>query len=175
MSLRSAILSFAKHGRTASECHALASIRVGPRVWMPLLLLLAISTAFVARADGVANDFVVIVHPANATRSLDRRALSKIFLKETSRWENGEQLYPVDLPRNSSTRSRFSSNVLGRSVAAVHSYWQQRIFSGRGVPPPEVSSDAEVVQYVLKRTGAIGYVASGTDIGKAKAISIGGD
>jgi ABC-type phosphate transport system substrate-binding protein len=174
MSLRSAILSFAKHGLT-SGCHALARFRLRRRVSVHLLLLLAISTAFVARADGVASDFIVIVHPANATRSLDRRALSKIFLKEISRWENGEQLYPVDLPRNSSTRSRFSSNVLGRSVAAVHSYWQQRIFSGRGVPPPEVSSDAEVVQYVLKRAGAVGYVTSGTDIGKAKAISISGD
>ena len=37
-------------------------------------------------------------------------------------------------------------------------YWQQRIFSGRDVPPPEFELDREVVEYVLKHAGAIGYV-----------------
>ena len=44
---------------------------------------------------------------------------------------------PVDLRPNAATRRLFSERMLRRSVAAVRSYWQQRIFSGRGVPPPE--------------------------------------
>ena len=64
------------------------------------------------------------------------------------------------------------ARVLRRSVAAVRSYWQQRIFSGRGVPPPELDDDAAVVRYVLKYPGAIGYVTEGTPLEGAKVVTI---
>jgi len=54
----------------------------------------------------------------------------------------------------------------------VRSYWQQRIFSGRGVPPPEVDSDADVVRFVLKYRGSVGYVSGRAEIGKAKVLTV---
>ena len=49
--------------------------------------------------------------------------------------------------------------MLKRSVAAVRSYWQQRIFSGRDVPPPEVDTENQVIKYVAGDPGALGYVS----------------
>ena len=43
-------------------------------------------------------------------------------------------------------------------------FCQKKIFSGRGVPPPEKESDEEVLEYVSKNAGAIGYVAESTEI-----------
>jgi len=63
---------------------------------------------------------------------------------------DGETALPVDLRSDSSVRRKFSESVLKRSVAAIRSYWQQRIFSGREVPPPELDSDAAVLRYVAK-------------------------
>ena len=83
---------------------------------------------------------------------------------------NGETIRPVDLPPASAIRRRFSSSVLKRSVAAVRSYWQQRIFTGRDVPPPELESDEAVVRYVTKYEGAIGYVAPSAKVGDAKVL-----
>jgi hypothetical protein len=54
----------------------------------------------------------------------------------------------------------------------VRAYWQQRIFSGRDVPPPELDSDQQVVDYVMKYPGAIGYVSGAADLKGARAVQI---
>jgi len=128
------------------------------------------STALANEADP---GFRVIVHPENPISGASRRMLATVFLKEVARWDDGIATRPVDLKPDSTARRRFSEIVLNRSVRAVKSYWQQRIFSGRGVPPPELETDRAVVEYVTKHRGAVGYVAPGTELGKAKTLSIG--
>ena len=44
----------------------------------------------------------------------------------------------------------------------MKNYWQQLIFSGQDVPPPELKTDDEVIQYVIKNPNSIGYVSSGS-------------
>jgi ABC-type phosphate transport system substrate-binding protein len=116
--------------------------------------------------------YVVIVHPSNPTASVDRKFLEEAFLKKTTRWDHGEVIRPVDQVPDSPVRRQFSDEVLRRSVAAVRSYWQQMIFSGRDVPPPELTSDEEVVKYVLKYPGAVGYVSGSADSNGAKIVSV---
>jgi hypothetical protein len=60
-------------------------------------------------------------------------------------------------------RRRFAEEMLRRPSSSLLAYWQQRIFSGRDVPPPVATTDAEVLDYVNRFEGAIGYV-SGTAI-----------
>ena len=66
----------------------------------------------------------------------------------------------------------FAQTVHGRSGSAVKSYWQKRLFSGRGVPPPEMGSNAEVVAYVERNPGAIGYVRAGQALRGVKRIDV---
>ena len=103
---------------------------------------------------------------------MPRRLLAGVFLKEVTRWDGGDTARPVDLKPDTSARRRFSEAVLNRSVAAVKSYWQQRIFSGRGVPPPELESDQAVIEFVTKHRGAVGYVSPGAAIGNAKVLQV---
>jgi hypothetical protein len=46
------------------------------------------------------------------------------------------------------------------------------VFSGRGVPPPELDSEEQVVQFVLKNPGAIGYVSGNTGIEDVRVVSL---
>jgi len=62
--------------------------------------------------------------------------------------------------------------VLKRSVEAVKGYWQQRIFSGHDVPPPEFDSDDDVVKYVLKHEGAVGYVSGNANLNGSKVLTV---
>jgi ABC-type phosphate transport system substrate-binding protein len=103
---------------------------------------------------------------------VEREFLSDAFLKKTTRWQDDEAIRPVDLRPSSATRKYFSERVHKRSVAAVRSYWQQRIFSGRGVPPPELDDDAAVVRYVLKHPGAVGYVRGDSPLEGAKILQL---
>jgi ABC-type phosphate transport system substrate-binding protein len=107
--------------------------------------------------------YQIIVHPDGpAVSGLDARFVADVFLKKVRNWPNGEPIRPVDLEPSSQVRQRFSEEVIHRPVAAVRAYWQQRLFSGRDIPPPEMGSDEAVINFVMKHVGAIGYVSSGT-------------
>jgi ABC-type phosphate transport system substrate-binding protein len=134
------------------------------------LVLLASMAAARSRASSAS--FHVIVNVANGASALDRRFLADAFLKKTTRWPGGEPIRPVDLGTESATRRRFSEDVLGRSVAAVKSYWQQMIFSGRAVPAPELDSDEEVIRYVGKYPGAIGYISGAAEPAGVKVVGV---
>ena len=111
-----------------------------------------------ARANSAA-DFVIIVNENNPAASATSEFLSDAFLKKAVQWQHGVSIRPADQRIDSPVRRAFSTTVLKRTVAAVRNYWQQRIFSGREVPPPEFDSDAAVIQYVQKHEGGIGYVS----------------
>jgi ABC-type phosphate transport system substrate-binding protein len=116
--------------------------------------------------------FVVIVNPSNPTRAASRRFLSEAFLKKTTRWPDGDVIRPVDLVPESSTREKFSQDVLKRSVADVKSYWQQVIFSGRDVPPPELADDEAVVKFVARTAGGVGYVSGSAKLEGVRTIAV---
>ena len=114
-------------------------------------------------------DFRIIVHPDNSN-GLSRDFLTDVYLKRVTRWPDGEGVHPVDQRASSSVRQRFSDAILKRSVAAVKRYWQQRIFSGRELPPPELDSDEAVVSYVVGHRGAVGYVSGSAKLDRSKAV-----
>ena len=72
----------------------------------------------------------------------------------------------------SPVRQRFTLEIYGKQVIAISAYWQQMIFSGKGVPPPEKSTDADVVAYVRDTPGAIGYVWAGADTSSVKVVAV---
>jgi ABC-type phosphate transport system substrate-binding protein len=126
-------------------------------------------SALGALADPAAG-FKIVVNGANPVAALSRREMSRLFLKKTTAWPGGQMVQPVDQLEGISVRRLFSREVLERDVPAVKSYWQQMIFSGRSVPPPEKNSDAEVLAYVRANPGAIGYVAAETEPGAGVAV-----
>jgi ABC-type phosphate transport system substrate-binding protein len=114
----------------------------------------------------------VIVHPSNPVSTIDRRFLAQVFLKKVTEWPSGDTIHPVDLRPDSTTREMFVEEVLKRSVAAVKSYWQQRIFSGRALPPPELDSEEAVILYVLTHPGSVGYVSDRANTASVKVVGI---
>jgi hypothetical protein len=120
--------------------------------------------------DAKSGQFRVIVHPSNPNSSESREFIAQAFFKRTTRWHSGEAIHPVDLRPDSAVRRAFSGDVLQRSVAAVRSYWQQRIFSGRDLPPVELESDDAVVKYVANSPGAVGYVSPTAKLGATREL-----
>ncbi len=112
-----------------------------------------------------AQGYQVVVNAGNSVASMTAGDLSRLFQKKTTRWDNGQTVIPVDLPENSSVRAAFSRSVHGKSVSALKAYWQRQIFSGRGVPPVEKVSNAEVLQYVAANASAVGYVSANATVG----------
>jgi ABC-type phosphate transport system substrate-binding protein len=114
----------------------------------------------------------VIVNAKNPATKLSKEFVTDAFLKKRTRWSGDSIIHPVDLPQSHSTRAKFSRAVLGRDVGAVRRYWAQLVFSGRGVPPPEVTDEDAVIAYVAKNAGAIGYVSATATLSGVKTVPI---
>ncbi|HEX3769562.1 MAG TPA: hypothetical protein VHV30_01800 [Polyangiaceae bacterium] len=147
-------------------------------VAVALVALLALTPAVAApqavvtaQAAGETPPFEIIVNPDIPAVVLDRKFIEDAFLKKVTRWPDGTALHPADLTPGSPVRKRFSEEILNRSVEAVWNYWQQRIFSGRDVPPPELNDDDEAAAFVLKHSGGIAYVSPRTKLNGAKVVT----
>ena len=164
--------------RRLSALHPTPRRAAGGRLsaWAALTLLafaVGCLASIPAFAEAPPEDaYRIVIHPANPTVAMDRDVMAQTFLKKVATWSHGGVIRPADLLPGSAVRRRFSSDVLGRSVSAVRSYWLQVIFAGRGAPPPEFKSDEEMIRFVLSEPGAIGYVSMRADLRGARVVVV---
>ncbi len=145
--------------------------RNGPRRQIVAACAAVLLSVVPGRAQGPGG-YRVIVNPANPVTEVERSFLLRAFLKKITHWPDGTVLRPVDQNLDSQVRRTFTEDVLGRTVAAVRNAWEQNIFDGRDVPPPELDSDAEVIDYVLRNRGAIGYVSPQAPLNGARVVRV---
>lgn len=107
---------------------------------------------------------VVVINASN-NNTIDAKIVKRIFLGKEKKFADGTETIPVNHLSDSATRQDFDSSVLGRSTSQISAYWSKLVFTGKGIPPKEVGSDAEVIELVSKNPSVIGYVdkASVTD------------
>jgi len=148
-------------------------MRVTPfHLWRIAAVALSAFVALQAYGATPAPAYQVVVDRNSAFTAVDRRFLADAFLKKVTTWPDGSIIRPADLAPSSPVRRRFSEDIVRRSVEAVKGYWQQRIFSGRDVPPPELDNDEAMVDYVLKHQGAVGYVSGAANVDALKVLSV---
>lgn len=128
---------------------------------MLALLVLWVFGALPARS---LDTYVVVVHTQNTTRTLPKEQVARLFMKKEVRWPDGTKVEPVDRDPEAAVRKSFCQSVHGKDIAAIKSFWQRQLFSGRDTPPPELASDRAVLDYVASHPGAIGYVAAETPL-----------
>ncbi len=139
--------------------------------WLTGLVLGVVTPApRVARAS--AAPFFIVVNAKNPLTGVPRAFLVDAFLKKIAEWPDGARIRPVDQHAGAPVRQSFSSSVLNRTVTAVRRYWQQRIFSGRDLPPPELASDEAVLRFVAGHTGSVGYVSTNAKFDGTKLIGV---
>jgi hypothetical protein len=135
-----------------------------------IIALVLATSAITGRAAD--ERFKVIVHPGNSIAWIERAFLCNAYLKKEIEWSDGSTILPVDLATRYSVRDQFTHEVLRKTSAQLKNYWNQRIFSGKGTPPPEARVIADVIAYVLANHGAVGYIPAEVDPGGAKVIEV---
>jgi ABC-type phosphate transport system substrate-binding protein len=106
----------------------------------------------------VKADVVAVVSAKSPITTLDKSQVVDIFLGRASRFSNGVQAVPIDQAEGSAVRDEFYGKVVGRTAAQLKAYWSKIIFTGRGQPPPSVSTDIEMKKRVSENPAAIGYI-----------------
>ena len=102
-------------------------------------------------------EVVVIVNSAN-TSAVNMDDVSRIFLGKKSSFSDGANASPYYLPAGDSVREAFDEKALGKTSSQLKAYWSKLVFTGKGSPPPEVSSAQDAVNKVATDPSAIAYV-----------------
>lgn len=135
-------------------------------------LLFAAALLAAGAGSAAAAGFKVIVNKDNPAPGLPKSKVGMMFMKMVSKWDGGAAVEPADQAASSPVRAAFSAEIHGRSVEAIQTVWQRAVFAGRGEPPPELASDAEVAAWVAARPGGIGYVSEGFASDQVKVLPL---
>jgi ABC-type phosphate transport system substrate-binding protein len=118
-----------------------------------------------------AGTVIVIANKGVASSSVSRDEIQRMFLGKKTTWENGKKVVPVD-QKGGRVQSGFLAEILKKTEAQYDSYWKQAVFTGVGLPPKSFETDAEVVQFVEKTDGAVGYIDSDSPHAAVKKLDI---
>jgi len=116
-----------------------------------------------------AADVSVIVHPSNAN-AVDASTIEKIYTGKVKTFADGSKATPVRLSEGNPVSEEFNTKALNKSASQLKAYWSKLIFTGKGTPPKEVDSDAELLKLVATNPDHIGFVASGSVTGDVKVV-----
>ena len=106
-----------------------------------------------------------------AEKRISADELKRIFLQTKASLEDGTHVQPV-LAKQGAAHEAFVKTYLGKTDAALQTYYRGLVFTGKGSMPKTVDSDSEVVAYVTKTKGTIGYISGTSDAAGAKTLEV---
>src|SRR5664279_997754 len=127
---------------------------------MKTALRILLCALVVATAPAVAQDsgaIVVIAHP-NVGR-VDAATVQRLYAGRAIE-VGGNPVVVVNLPPGNAVRERFMTQVLVQDDEKYVAYWTVRRHIGKGIPPRELKSAAEVMDFVQNTPGGLGYIAA---------------
>ena len=132
------------------------------RIYFLLMMLLAPGVIF-------AGDIVVITSPTTALDASSVKDVRNIYLGRIKS-VGDVVLKPVDMADGSTARIQFLEQVVKKTPRQFKSHWIRLVFSGKASPMTKVSSEQEVIDWVLKNTDGIGYVSQSSVTSAIKVI-----
>lgn len=99
---------------------------------------------------------IVVIGNSNVPK-IDTETVQKIY---TGKYISvaGVSVTPVGVKPGMSMRNRFLHDYLNQDEEKYTAYWTVRRYIGKGAPPAELPSPAEVINYVQSTPGAVGYI-----------------
>lgn len=98
---------------------------------------------------------VIIAHPGMP--AFDLTTLQRIYTGKVVE-VGGVRVTPLNLPPGNALRAEFLERYLNQDDAKYIGYWTVRRYVGKGTPPRELSSTAQILDFISKTAGTIGYI-----------------
>ena len=137
-------------------------------------LLIAAAVLLLGEASVQAADVKVIANASvgvSAVSAVSADELKSVYLGTKTSLRDGSHVEPV-LLKSGAVHEAFLKTYVGKTDGALNTYYRSLVFTGKGSMPKAFASDAEVVSFVEKTKGAIGYVGAGASTGSAKTLEV---
>ena len=135
------------------------------------LLALVAACAMLCSVSAFAGELKVIANSSVKADLISADEIRSVFLEERNSLADGTHVEPV-LEKGGPVHKIFLQRYLGRTDDDLRSYYRTLVFSGKGSMPKELGSETEVVAYVARARGAIGYVSADTSTEGVKILSV---
>ncbi len=135
------------------------------------LLLIVLLLILQPIAESLA-DVVVVANPRSGIESLSRDEVINIFLGRFRQLPSGLPAQPVDLPATQPEKAIFYLRLVNKDLAEINSYWSRLVFSGRTKPPVQANSTDDLLEFIAKTPGAIGYIERSRVDGRVKLVFV---
>lgn len=138
---------------------------------MKYLTQLVLAAAVLSANAAWGAEVKIIANPSVGATSVTSDELRGVFLATKSSLSDGSHVEPV-LLKSGAVHDAFLRDYVGKTDSALETYYRSLVFTGKGSMPKAFATDAQVVSYVEKTKGAIGYVSAGASTGGAKVIDV---
>src|ERR1035437_2686837 len=119
----------------------------------------------------LAGDVKVIANASVRADSITVAELRSVFLEDKRSLRDDSHVEPV-LAKSGAADDAFLREYVGTSDDALRTHYRTLVFTGTGAMPKFLDSDAEIINYVAKTKGAIGYVSSDFPAEGVKVLTI---
>ncbi|THB74093.1 MAG: hypothetical protein D6B28_02655 [Gammaproteobacteria bacterium] len=125
----------------------------------------------------VSNGAEIIANSSLFQGTISKRELRSIFSLRLKQWRTGERIIVVTYSDATSVGKTFHANfckdALGVFPHQLQQAWDRSIYSGTGVPPKKVDTLEQMLDFIAKTKGAIGYVDGGiVDVDAVDGVKI---
>jgi len=134
------------------------------KIYLFAAILVLSMSAFAADVKVIANNSIT-------ANSVSADELKNLFLETNNSLSDGSKAQPV-LAKGGAAHQAFVKQYLDKSDSALQAYYRTLVFTGKGSMPKELASDAEIVAYVAKTKGAIGYVSADANVSGVKTLTV---
>src|SRR3989304_856981 len=107
---------------------------IRPHGTLAVAMLLLSSWAAAQNEPGLK----IVVNPTNTMMSLSKADVSRLFLRRSATWADGQPAFPVNQADGTALRQAFSTDVLGISPASAAQQVSER---GGAIPPLATERD----------------------------------
>jgi ABC-type phosphate transport system substrate-binding protein len=118
-------------------------------------------------------EVVIIANPSVSINSISKDELKEIFTGKLVTWNNGQAIKPALLTKGEA-HEEFIQDYVGKTTNQFTTYWRKMIFTGQGIQPLTFNTPGEVIEYVAKTPGAIGYVSPSDTPNETKTLPVAG-
>jgi TonB family protein len=134
-------------------------------------MLLVAAVVMFGSVQALAGNVKVIANPSVKAEAISAREVKSVFLEERNSLRDGTHVEPV-LSKGGPAHAAFLKDYLGQNDDALQNYYRSLVFTGKGSMPKTLHSDEEVVAYVARTRGAIGYVSSSSPVDGVKTLAV---
>ncbi len=128
-------------------------------VGMLLILLVVADSPVVSAAEiDTKKGGLVIVNAEVKEAKLTKGDVANIFLGKKSTYSDKSKIVIVTL-KEGAAHTGFLKTYLGKTPAQFKNYWKKLVFTGKAKQPKSFKTEKELVEYVGKTKGAIGYIS----------------